>query len=92
VPDLFAAFAWSSGRLLEQALKAAGPQATRKSLLAALSKIDRFDANGLLAESGPASKRQAVCDLFMQVKGGKFVRLDPVGKGFLCGGQIFTRR
>ena len=91
-PDLFAAFAWASGRMLEQALKDAGPQLTRQGLLAALKKIDNFDANGLLAPSGPASKRQATCDMFMQVKGGKFVRLEPAGRGFLCGGSIFTRR
>ena len=92
VPDLFAAFAWASGRILEQALKAAGPQLTRKSLLAALQKIDKFDANGLMPESGPASKRQPTCDLFMQVKGGKYARLDPAGRGFICGGTIFTNR
>jgi len=92
VPDLFAAFAWASGRILEQALKAAGPQLTRKSLLAALQKIDKFDGNGLMPESGPASKRQPTCDLFMQVKGGKYTRLDPAGRGFICGGTIFTNR
>lgn len=90
-PDLFAAFAWASGRILEQALKAAGPQLTRKSLLAALQKIDKFDANGLMPDSGPASKRQPTCDLFMQVKGGKYSRIDPPGRGFICGGTIFSR-
>ena len=38
------------------------------------------------------SKRQALCNLFVQVKGGKFTRVDPVGKGFVCEGSIFTRR
>jgi branched-chain amino acid transport system substrate-binding protein len=91
VPDLFAAFAWASGRLLQQSLEAAGPQLTRKGLLSALKKIDRFDANGMMAESGPASKRQPTCDMFMRVQAGKFVRLDPPGKGFICGGTIFTK-
>ena len=91
-PDLYTAFAWTSGRILEQALKAAGPQVTRKSLLAALQKIDKFDGNGMLAESGPASKRQPVCNMFMRVQGGKFVRVDPPGKGFICEGSIFTKR
>jgi ABC-type branched-subunit amino acid transport system substrate-binding protein len=91
-PDLFAAFAWASGRLLQQALQAAGPQLTRKSLLAALQKIDQFDSNGLLAPSGPASKRQATCDMFMRVEGAKFVRVDPPGKGYVCAGSIFTKR
>ena len=91
-PDLFAAYAWASGRLLQQALQAAGPQLTRKSLLEALKKIDQFDSNGLVAPAGPASKRQPTCDMFMQVQGGKFVRIDPPGKGYLCGGSIFTKR
>ena len=60
------------------ALKAAGAQVTRKSLLAALHKIDKFDGNGMLAESGPASKRQPVCNMFMRVQDGKFVRVDPL--------------
>jgi ABC-type branched-subunit amino acid transport system substrate-binding protein len=91
-PDLFAAYAWASGRLIQQALQAAGPQLTRKSLVAALQKIDNFDSNGLVAPAGPASKRQPTCDMFMRVQGGKFVRIDPAGKGYLCGGSIFTKR
>jgi ABC-type branched-subunit amino acid transport system substrate-binding protein len=91
-PDLFAAYAWASGRLLLQALQASGPQLTRKALLAQLQKIDNFDANGLMAPAGPASKRQPACDMFMRVQGGKFVRVDPPGKGFLCEGSIFTKR
>jgi hypothetical protein len=43
------------------------------------------------AESGPASKRQPICNMFMRVQGGKFVRVDPPGKGFICEGSIFTR-
>jgi hypothetical protein len=91
-PDLFAAYAWASGRLLLQALEAAGPQLTRKGLLAALRQIDEFDAHGLLAPAGPASRRQPVCDLFMRIQGGDFARVDPPGKGFVCQGTIFARR
>jgi len=89
-PDLYTAFAWASGRMLEQALQTTGPHLTRKGMLASLQKIDQFDGNGLLAPSGPASKRQATCDVFMKIQGGQFVRLDPA-KGFLCNGTIFAR-
>ena len=90
-PDLFAAFSWASGRIILQALQAAGPDLTRQGLLDALGTIDQFDANGLVAPAGPASKRQPVCDLFMQVKGGRFVRVDPPGKGFICDGTVHQR-
>jgi ABC-type branched-subunit amino acid transport system substrate-binding protein len=91
-PVLYSAYSWTSGRILEQAMKAAGPQLTRKGLLAALQRIDDFDANGLLAPAGPASKRQPTCNMFLKVQGGKFVRVDPPGKGYLCDGTLFNRR
>ena len=91
VPDLFAAYGWASGRILLHALQEAGPNLTREAVLASLRKLDDFDANGLLANAGPASKRQPTCNLFMQVKGGKFTRVEPAGKGFLCEGEIFRK-
>jgi hypothetical protein len=91
-PDLYTAFAWASGRLLVQAMQDAGPKVTRAGLIAALRKIDNFDANGLMAPAGPASKRQATCDLFMQVRNGQFVRVDPPDKGFMCGGGTIHQK
>lgn len=90
-PDIFATFAWASGRLFVQALKDAGPKATRAGLLAALRKIDKFDANGLLAEGGPASKRPPTCYIVVQIKGGKYSRLDTPPSGFRCDGGFFAR-
>ena len=83
--DLFAAYAWASGALLTQALIKAGPQLTRKSLLAALGTIDNFDDNGMFAPVGPASKRSPTCFIVIDVKGGKFVR-DPADPptGYRC--------
>ena len=89
-PDLFAAYAWASGRLLLQGLQAAGPKLTRAALVDALRKVDDFDAAGLVAAAGPGSKRPPTCDLFMRVEGGQFRRVEPAGKGFLCGGRIFS--
>jgi ABC-type branched-subunit amino acid transport system substrate-binding protein len=74
--DLFTVYGWVSAELFVQALKAAGPQATRASLLSALQQIDNFDANGLLAPGGPASKRPATCYIMAQVHSGKFERVD----------------
>ena len=83
-PDLFGAFSWTSGRLFAQAALAGPPQMTRKSLIEQLKKVTRFDANGMLAPSGPGTKDPPTCFLMMKVQGGKFVRLDPPGQGFIC--------
>ncbi|MCU1487432.1 MAG: hypothetical protein JWN67_4178, partial [Actinomycetia bacterium] len=89
-PDLFAVYGWASGRLFTQALQAAGPKATRAGVLAALRRIDTFDANGLVVPIGPASKRPATCFLVVTVKGGKYVRTDPA-RGFKCGDGYLKR-
>ena len=66
------------------------PKATRAGVMAALKKIDDFDANGLLAKTGPASKRPASCYAMITIKGGKYQRLDPAS-GLRCdGGFIFA--
>jgi ABC-type branched-subunit amino acid transport system substrate-binding protein len=84
-PDLFAAYGWAAGRLFFQALEAAGPKAKRADVLAALKKIDRYDDHGMLAETGPATKRPAECFIVTQVKGGKWQRVDSPPPGFRCG-------
>src|SRR5437899_2878382 len=50
--NLFAVGAWSEGRLLFQAMQAAGPKAKRADVLAALRRINDFSANNLLAPAG----------------------------------------
>lgn len=82
-PDIFALSAWASGRLFEQAARAAGPNLTRASLLAELGKIDSFDSNGLIAEVGPASKRGPICFVIAAVRNGGWVRVDPPS-GYIC--------
>jgi ABC-type branched-subunit amino acid transport system substrate-binding protein len=82
-PDLFALSAWASGRLFEQAARAAGPNLTRAGLLAELGKVDSFDANGLIAEVGPASKRSPTCFVISTVRNGAWVRVDPPS-GYIC--------
>jgi ABC-type branched-subunit amino acid transport system substrate-binding protein len=84
--DLFTVYGWTSARLFVQALQAAGPKATRAGLLASLKKIDDFDSNGLLAKTGPASKRPATCYAMITVHNGKYQRLDPAS-GYRCDGQ-----
>jgi hypothetical protein len=81
--NVFSTYAWASGRLLFQAMEAAGPKVTRAGVMAELKKIDKFTANDLLAEAGPATKRPSTCMLIAQIKAGKYVRVEPT-RGFFC--------
>ena len=89
--DLFTVFGWASAKLFVQALQAAGPQATRAGLLGALQQIDQFDAGGLLAPAGPASKTPAICYIMVQVHDGKFGRVDSPAGQMRCDGTYVYR-
>ena len=91
-PDLFAVYGWTEGRLFAKAMEGVGPKATRAALLASLKKIDDFDGNGLLAPVGPASKRPAVCWIFIQVSGGKYQRWESPGGKMRCDNSQFVLR
>jgi ABC-type branched-subunit amino acid transport system substrate-binding protein len=86
--DIFSVYGWTSGELFVQALKKAGPKATRKSLIAALNTITTFDGGGLLAPANPAAKKPATCWLLTQVVNGAFRRVTPA-KGFSCTGTYY---
>jgi len=90
--DLFTVYGWASAELFVQALKDAGPQATRAGLMASLQKIDQFDGNGMLAPAGPASKTPATCYIMAQVHSGKFERVDSPPGQFRCDGTFFFRQ
>lgn len=81
--DLFALFAWTSGRMMEKALHDAGPAVTRDKVLAALRTVTSFDANGIIAPVNPAGKKPTNCFVVIRVQGGKFVRDHPAS-GFDC--------
>jgi ABC-type branched-subunit amino acid transport system substrate-binding protein len=87
--DLFSAYGWSSAQLFVQALKAAGPQAKRTTLLAELRKVNTFDAGGLLASADPAGKHAARCWLFTTVSKGQWTRVDSPASTFRCDGGYF---
>lgn len=87
-PDIFTVFGWASAMLFVQALKAAGQNPTRASLMAQLKKITSFDANGLLAPADPANKGPATEWIFTRVVNGQWVRWNSPAKGFLSGGTF----
>jgi ABC-type branched-subunit amino acid transport system substrate-binding protein len=85
VPDLYTAFAWASGRLLFQAMEKAGPKAKRADVVAALKGVGTFSADNLLAPAGPGTKTPPTCGIVVQIKGGKYVRVDSPPPGYRCG-------
>jgi branched-chain amino acid transport system substrate-binding protein len=85
--DLFSVYGWESARLFVQALQAAGPQAKRATLIAALKNIHQFDGNGMYPVGDPAGKGPPVCYLILRVQGGQFTRVDDPPNGFRCDGQ-----
>ena len=87
--DLFAAFGWASAQLFVDALKKAGPEADRATLIAELKKVTKFDAAGLLAPSGPGNKQPPTCYVLNTVKGGKWVRVDTPPNAYRCDGGFF---
>jgi ABC-type branched-subunit amino acid transport system substrate-binding protein len=84
-PDIFSVYGWSSAMLFVQALRKAGADPTRASLIAQLKKITSFDAGGLVAPDDPASKQPPSCFLIAKVVNGTWQRVTP-SKGFICSG------
>jgi ABC-type branched-subunit amino acid transport system substrate-binding protein len=84
-PDLYAMYAWTAGRLFQQAAEAAGPELTRAQLLAELGKVHSFDAKGMLAPGDPAGKKAPNCFMVVAIRDGNFERAHPPGGGYECG-------
>ncbi len=74
--DLFTMYGWISAELFAQALKNAGSDPSRGSLLQALSKITSFDGDHIISANNPAAKTQGNCYLIGHVVNGQFQRLD----------------
>jgi ABC-type branched-subunit amino acid transport system substrate-binding protein len=92
-PDLYAMYGWTSTALFVQALKAAGKNPTRTSVIAQLKNIHSFTAGGMLAPADPGAKKPAMCWMLIRVENEKFIRTYPTGKGFACspGGFHYTK-
>jgi ABC-type branched-subunit amino acid transport system substrate-binding protein len=93
--DLFTLYGWLSAELFSDALKNAGSDPSRGSLLQALSKITTFSGNNIVAPTNPAAKALGNCYLIGQVANGDYQRLDdpPVSSstnGYRCDGEYVT--
>lgn len=93
-PDFFTLTGWLSAELFVDALRGAGNDPSRGSLLQALRKITAFTSGNLIPVSNPAAKVPITCYLLGQVADGTFRRLDdpPVTSstnGFRCDGTYY---
>ncbi len=87
--DLFSLYGWLSAELFSQALKNAGSNPSRGSLLQALSKITSFSGNNIIAPNNPAAKTVGNCYLLGQVANGQYQRIsdpavDSSTNGYRC--------
>lgn len=81
-PDLFTLYGWLSAELFTEALRHAGSDPSRGSLLAALQKITSFDGGHLVAPGNPSAKTLSNCYLLGRVVSGTFQRYqDPPVSG-----------
>jgi ABC-type branched-subunit amino acid transport system substrate-binding protein len=93
-PDFFTLDGWLATELFVDALRNAGTDPSRGSLLQALRKVTAFQSGNLIPVSNPAGKVPITCYLLGQVANGTFQRLDdpPVNgpdHGFRCDGTYY---
>jgi ABC-type branched-subunit amino acid transport system substrate-binding protein len=88
-PDLFTLYAWNSTSLFVQALKNAGADPSRGSILQALSKITSYNGGYIVTDSNPTARTTSNCYLVGRVVNGEWQRQDdpPVNSsthGYRC--------
>ncbi len=92
---MFTLYGWLSGELFSQALKNAGSNPSRGSLLQALSKITSFSGSNITIPVNPAAKTLSNCYLVGHIVNGTYQRLDDPSvtsstNGYRCNGQYVT--
>jgi branched-chain amino acid transport system substrate-binding protein len=95
--DFFTLTGWLCAELFVDALRKAGSDPSRGSVLQALRKITSFDSGNLVPVSNPGGKVPITCYLLGQIANGKFRRLaDPSvsgpHQGFRCDGTYYRSR
>src|SRR3954451_2232134 len=86
----FGAYAWAAGIAFRDAVnaqvKAGGVNSvTRKTIFEQLNKINKFDADGIIAPINLAGREASGCSVLNQLKNGAYVRVEPTKAGtFAC--------
>jgi branched-chain amino acid transport system substrate-binding protein len=74
--DLFTLYGWLSAELFTQALKNAGSDPSRGSILKALGKITSFNGGNIVTTSDPVNRTTSNCYLIGLVTNGQWTRQD----------------
>ena len=74
--DLFTLYGWLSAELFAQALKNAGTDPSRGSILKALGKITSFNGGNIVTTSDPVTRTTSNCYLIGLVLNGQWTRQD----------------
>jgi ABC-type branched-subunit amino acid transport system substrate-binding protein len=91
--DLFPVDGWGAAALFVDALRNAGANPTRKSLLDALSKLKTYDVGGIGAPSNPATGQGGKCFVEAKHVNGHWTREYPPASGYECNiGEDFKYR
>ena len=93
-PDLYTLYGWLSTELFVQALRSAGPDPSRGSVLQALRGITSFSGGYIIGTANPAKKIPTNCYIIGRVEGGQIQRLDdpPINgptHGYRCDQPFF---
>lgn len=72
--DLYTLYGWLSAELFSQALKAAGPDPSRGSVLEQLRKITSFSGDNIVGPDNPADKIPTNCYIIARIVDGKYQR------------------
>jgi ABC-type branched-subunit amino acid transport system substrate-binding protein len=75
-PDLYTLYGWLSTELFVQALRSAGSNPTRGSVLQALRGITSFSGGNIIGTANPARKIPTNCYIIGRVEGGQVQRFD----------------
>ena len=74
--DLYTLYGWLSAELFSQALKVAGPDPSRGSVLGALRNVTSFSGGYLTGTADPAAKTPTNCYIIATITNGQYGRLD----------------
>jgi ABC-type branched-subunit amino acid transport system substrate-binding protein len=88
--DLFPVDGWGYAALFVDALRLAGGNLTRKTLMDALYKVPKFDFGGINASTNPANGDADRCFVMAKHINGVWKREHPAGGGYECNlGELY---
>ena len=82
--DLFSIDSWVSAKVFIESLEKLPGPITREALISQMTSIETYDADGMFAPITLGKDLSQGCFMAMIVRDGRWQRLVPPGKGYLC--------